>query len=76
MTLILCDPATPPQLSNPLSRTELTRHLDQPEVRSFRGPLEPRSGGSYRTGFGAATAAAQCRIATGHLRLSYNPGIP
>ena len=36
MTLILGDPATSPQLSKPLSRTELTRHQDQPEVRSFR----------------------------------------
>ena len=40
MTLIRGDLATSLQLSKPLSLTELTRHLDQPEVRSFRRALD------------------------------------
>jgi len=40
MKIIHSDLATSLQLTRPLSLTELTRHLDQPEEKSFRSPLD------------------------------------
>lgn len=40
MTILRGDLATSLQLSKPLSLTQLTQHLDQPEVRSFKSPLD------------------------------------
>lgn len=40
MKIIGSDLATSLQLTHPLSLTELTRHLDQPEEKSFRSPLD------------------------------------
>lgn len=40
MHVIRGDLATSLQLTQPLSLTELTRHLDQPEEKSFRSPLD------------------------------------
>ena len=58
MRLIRADLAASLQLSHPLSLTELTRHFDQPEVRTLQGDLDAdalhgalefvmRSDGSY-----------------------------
>jgi hypothetical protein len=40
MKIIRGDLATSLQLTTPLSLTELTRHLDQPEEKSFQSPLD------------------------------------
>lgn len=40
MKIIRSDLATSLKLTYPLSLTELTRHLDQPEEKSFRSPLD------------------------------------
>jgi hypothetical protein len=40
MKIIRGDLATSLQLTHPLSLTELTRHLDQPEEKSLRSPLD------------------------------------
>src|SRR5688500_18191215 len=58
MTIIRGDLATSLQFTQPLSLTELTRHLDQAEVKTFKRPLDAdalhgeaefimRSDGSY-----------------------------